>query len=397
MTRRPAASVVLAAAIAVAAIDPQRLDQWSGLQPAALSAFAFSAALLGQPEGQQPPHPRAIVWISAWLGWSVVGAALSQHPGTALLSVASFAAIALATLNLTRYGSAIEVGGVLTLAGAFSIAAAFLVEVVGHDGGFSGRFQLLFLEPNQLARAAAIVLVALTAVLTHRFLESHDLRTIAPLVFGCTASTLVLFLTQSRTGVAAAAVGVLIVVSAQLSRRLSIAALAAVALVLAGGAIAVLTDSAGESINQSLSRSDSAPTDELRTLNGRTVLWPEVVDVAMERPVTGVGLGLDRQVIAPFRAEGRVVWSAQHTHSLPLQLWLTTGVPGLFLLTAAIVAASKGTWITPHSAERTLALGLLGVIVVDGIVEPVLRVPSFAWLGLLVAASLTQSRRSAQL
>ncbi len=157
----------------------------------------------------------------------------------------------------------------------------------------------------------------------------------------------------------------------------------------------VLSNNAGESINRSLSRSTEEPTNELRTLNGRTVLWPEVVDVALERPVTGIGLGRDRTVVSRFRAEGRVGWDAEHTHSLPLHVWLTTGVPGLVAVLSSLGWLAFRTWAAPDSLERTLTLGTLAVVIVDGIVEPTLRVPSFAWLvvtagmGFAAAGSVT--------
>jgi hypothetical protein len=44
-----------------------------------------------------------------------------------------------------------------------------------------------------------------------------------------------------------------------------------------------------------------------------------------------------------------------------------------------IWTASK-SWTSPDSAERSLVLGTLAVVLVDGIVEPTLRVPAFAWV-----------------
>ena len=381
-------SALLASSVAVAAVDPERLGSMAGLQPVALAALSFLAAILSIKQDGMPTMSGPIIWLGAWLAWAVVGAALSTAPGTALLSVACFAALGIAGANLASRSSASEIAQVLGLAGLVSIGLAVAVSLAGRDGGLSGRLQLLFLEPNQLARAAGIVLVSVATLWVHQIVASRQFAGLALLTLTGGAAGVALLLTQSRTGVAAAAVGVLLVVTSQLSRQLSIAALAAIGLLLAAGAVAVLTDSAGESINQSLSRSATAPTNELRSLNGRTVLWPEVVSVAMERPVTGAGLGLDRDLVSRFRAEGRVVWTAEHTHSLPLQLWLTTGVPGVLLIGAAIVSSALKTWRRGNSEERTLVLGLLAVIIVDGIVEPVLRVPSFAWLALVVAVCL---------
>ena len=389
MQRLSPTSVLIAGSVAVAAVDPERLGSLAGFQPAALAILSFAAAILSLRQHGVPSPSPSLALLAGWLGWSVIGAALSHQPGSAFLSIASFAAVGIAVANLAIRAAASDIAFVAGLAGIVSIALALAVSLSGGDGGLSGRFQLLFLEPNQLARAAGLVLVSIATVGVHRVLAERNFSGVPIIALATGAAFVVLVITESRTGVAAAAVGVLLVVTSQLSRQLSVAALAAVGLLLGAGAIAVLTGSAGESINQSLSRSTSAPTDELRTLNGRTVLWPEVVSLAMERPVTGAGLGLDRDLVSRFRAEGRVVWTAEHTHSLPLQLWLTTGIPGLLLVGAAMGLSARTAWRRTNSAERTLVLGLLAVIVVDGIVEPAVRVPSFAWFALVVATCLT--------
>ncbi len=198
-----------------------------------------------------------------------------------------------------------------------------------------------------------------------------------------------LILTRSRTGVAAAAVGVLVVGALQLPRRRALALLAGLTLATAAGATIVLAGAAGEDLTSSISRNEAANPSELTTLNGRTVLWPEVFDVAAETPLVGIGLGRDRIVVAPFRAEGRVTWDAEHTHSLPLQFLLTTGVPGVVLVAIGISVITLTAWRAPLSPSRTWVLATIVVIVVDGIVEPTLRVPTFAWFALCAAATLS--------
>jgi O-antigen ligase len=182
-----------------------------------------------------------------------------------------------------------------------------------------------------------------------------------------------------------------VVAALQLQRRLALVVLAALVLSTAAGATIVLAGAAGEDLTSSLSRNEAANPGELTTLNGRTVLWPEVVDVAAERPLVGVGLGRDRVVVGPFRAEGRVTWDAEHTHSLALQLLLTTGVPGLTLVAGAIVVLIRTAWRAPLSPSRTWVLATVAVIVVDGMVEPTLRVPTFAWFALCSAAVLSEA------
>ncbi len=320
------------------------------------------------------------VWLAGWLGWAVLGAARSPEPGSSLLAIGCFAAIGFASYALAITGTSNDIALSLGIAGAFSLAMAATTAVSGGVGGLTGRLTLLFFEPNQMARAAAITMVAFFALLVGEIIADRRREILLTAGAATIATLAALVLTQSRIGVVAGAVGTVVVLAAHLSRRASLIVIVAFGVLAGIGGVAVLSDSAGESVSQSLSRSTDQPTNELRTLNGRTVLWPEVVDVALERPSTGVGLGRDRTVVSRFRAEGRVAWDAEHTHSLPLQVWLTTGLPGLVAVLGALVWLALRTWSAPDSVERTLTLGTLAVVMVDGIAEPTLRVPAFAWI-----------------
>ncbi len=371
--------LLLGLTIAVAAVDPERLGSSSWAQPLVLGVLAGLSAYLTTARWGRPSLPSASLWLTAWLFWAAIGAARSDFPGTTLFTVGCFAAIGISATALAQHDGVEGAVSVLGFGAAFSVVLAGLVSLVGEDGGLGGRLDLLFLEPNQLARAAGLVMVGVCALGLHELLGDRRPDRLAILIAASVVTAGALVLTESRTGVAATAVGLLVVVSAQLSRRLSLATIGAVGALLAVAAVVVLTGSAGDSINQSLSRSASQPTNELSTLNGRTVLWPEIVEVAREQPVTGIGLGVDRTVVSQFRAEGRVAWKPEHAHSLPLHLWLTTGFFGVIAVFGAIATAAIQWWRRPSALARTFALGALAVIVIDGIVEPTLRVPTFAW------------------
>ncbi|NNE97062.1 MAG: O-antigen ligase family protein [Acidimicrobiales bacterium] len=380
-----AAVVLLALSIAIAAVDPETIGSGSWVQPLLLAVVALSGALLAVGSGPAPQITGPVGWLAAWLGWAVIGGVLSPEPGTSLLAVASFAAVGLSGITLAGSSPARDLAYTLGLAGAFSLAMGLTAAAMGRDDAASDRLTLLFIEPNQLARAAALVLVSSAALAIHLIRDERNAYQARLTMAAAGGATITLLLTQSRTGLAAAVVGLIVVGASRISRSASLAAIAVVAIVFTVGAAAIATDGIGESVNQTLSRSE-IPPDELRTLNGRTVLWPEIVDVARERPVSGHGLGRDRTVVSRFRAEGRVSWDAEHTHSLPLQLLLTTGVPGLVALAGAVGISVVRCWRSTASIGRTILLGTLAVILVDGIVEPTLRVPSYAWLVVVWAA-----------
>jgi O-antigen ligase len=328
--------------------------------------------------------------LATWLVWSTVGAVLSPQPGTSMLAIAGFAACGIAAASVGRRMGLEGVVSVMSLGLAFSLAMAFVAAGLGRGGGIGDRLQLLFLEPNQLARACALVIVGAATVAVHRVAATcgFDRRALMWLMLGSSA-VIGLILTRSRTGVAAAVLGVLVVGALQLPHRRALAVLAGLTLATAAGATIVLAGAATEDLTSTISRNESANPSELTTLNGRTVLWPEVFDVAAETPLVGIGLGRDRIVVAPFRAQGRVTWDAEHTHSLPLQLLLTTGVPGLVLVSIGVSVITVAAWRAPFSPSRTWVLATVAVIVVDGIVEPTLRVPTIAWFALCAAATLS--------
>ncbi|MFW2381815.1 MAG: O-antigen ligase family protein [Acidimicrobiales bacterium] len=386
--------VMVGLAIAIAAVDPVKLGSSDWAQPALLAFTALAAVLATIALTGVPKLTGGAAWLAGWLAWAGVGALMAPEPGTSLLAVSCFAAIGLASYALASSGSAQETVLILGIAGLCSVAMAITASILGKQELFTGRLTLLFLEPNQLARAAGLIGVGFGAVGIAELLGRRDRTVLLVSGLASIGSAAALLLSESRTGVTAAAVGALVVLTTHLSRRTSLALIVTLALLFGAGAAAVLSDNAGESVNQSLARSANQPTNELRTLNGRTVLWPEVVDVSLERPVTGVGLGRDRTVISQFRAQGRVVWDAEHTHSLPLQLWLTTGVLGLIVVVAALAWTAAGSWTAPDSLKRTLALGLLTVVIVDGIVEPTLRVPAFAWVAVAAATGFLAAPKS---
>ena len=328
-------------------------------------------------------------WIGLWLVWAVGAGLILGYGNDVLLDTTPFVAALAGVIAVLRRSSISAfvriLAGALAMSSAFGLAAWALGQADIFDGG---RLRLLFLEPNQLARAAGVTAVAVAgAVLASVDRRSGFQRTTvlnaglenpASMAIVGLASAIVVG-TQSRTGALAAAIGLCILASFFMS-RIIVGALV-LAIVAAGILISVtgLWGAAAEVV----SRDEVGTVEELGTFNGRTVLWPEVISDINQRPVVGFGLGSDRAIVGQYQVQGRIVWHPEHTHNWLLQLVLTTGVVGAGLIVAGLIGALRNQ----RFLHNPTVLAILAVLVVDGISEPVMRVSSFgfaAFVGCLV-------------
>lgn len=101
---------------------------------------------------------------------------------------------------------------------------------------------------------------------------------------------------------------------------------------------------------------------------GRVELWRNSVDLALDTPFTGLGLGLGTfQMAYSSYVLLLHVGHTIHSHSLPLNIWLEQGLLGLaafgWLLAAAVRArGGSATW-------RAAALASLGALLVHGLAD----------------------------
>ncbi len=148
-----------AALLAIAATDPFRLTEDGALQPILLAAVSLGVVAMVARTDPRSIRPTAGAgsWLAAWLVWAVVGAVLSPQPGTSMLAIAGFAACGIVAASIGRRMGLEGVVGVMSLGLTFSLAMAIVAAGFGRGGGIGDRLQLLFLEPNQLARACALV------------------------------------------------------------------------------------------------------------------------------------------------------------------------------------------------------------------------------------------------
>lgn len=120
--------------------------------------------------------------------------------------------------------------------------------------------------------------------------------------------------------------------------------------------------------------------DDVTTLNSRSGLWSYVISIGMQHPLGGVGFfGTRHHILAAFPFAG-------HAHNSFLEVFVSTGLPGLALL-LAFVGLAIGRVI--RSGDPLLA-GLLPLALVEGNLNPLLFAPvvpmALFTLALLVAA-----------
>jgi tetratricopeptide (TPR) repeat protein len=101
---------------------------------------------------------------------------------------------------------------------------------------------------------------------------------------------------------------------------------------------------------------------------GRIDLLRNSIDLALDTPFTGIGLGKGVFMMA-YSTYVLVLHVGQtiHSHVLPLNIWLEQGLLGLAAFAWLLVAAVRARYVSP--AWRAAGLASLGVILLHGLVD----------------------------
>ncbi|MCE2572805.1 O-antigen ligase family protein [Motilimonas eburnea] len=75
--------------------------------------------------------------------------------------------------------------------------------------------------------------------------------------------------------------------------------------------------------------------EEVLTFTGRTYIWPAVWDMALERPLSGYGIGVTSLAI-PTLADS-IGYTPAHAHNLALQAFFSLGLGGLICIIAILI------------------------------------------------------------
>lgn len=386
--RRAAALVVgLTASASGATVDVRRLgvetadpQQWS-LLLAAAPAAGLALLLLGDRRRAQAAI--GVVLLGVWTLIGLIGGLSGPSPSQALLASGLFAGLGAAAWSLVRTAGWSPLFAVLAGVAAVHGAAGVSLRAAGFIPALTeeGRLVLLAYEPNHLARIAALGAVAAVSLALNAGRSWIHLAA-WPVVVACSVAVL---LTQSRTGAAAMAFAIAVPVIRATRPRLTLV-LVAVAM-LTVGAIGV-SGLAGPVV-ETISRTGDRSLADIRTGNGRTELWPAVIQAWMDTPFVGVGPGTDFAVVSEMRREGEIGWHAEHSHSLLLHVLMTSGAAGTVAFVGAIWAGLISGW----RRANPWPLALLVLVGVDGLSEAVLSTPGPAWL--VIAGSMVEVRSRA--
>lgn len=367
--------IILAAAIAVSAIDLPRLTSGvTGLR--ALQAITFVALF-----GVIARHPPALsrrwppVLLASWIGWALL-APIGGAPLASFVTTVRFGAILAVVAGLSaavppREAPTIFARTIVVAFGGYLAASAVLVGGGALTVQVNDRFTLASLESNQLGRAAAL------AAVSGLWMLARDVRVWSLIGGGgAVVGGAITLATESRTALAALGCGVVVLAIHTSRGRLVALALGAALTIITAWIAGFLT--LGDIVPAADRVTVQGDSGSSTTLSGRETLWPRLWIEVEQSPIVGHGLGNDRSIIVDRLDVG---WEALHAHNLVVHAALTTGLIGVAILLAAIFSAMSAAALAP----RPFALALLVIVILDGISEPVVRIPAFGWLALCAA------------
>jgi putative inorganic carbon (hco3(-)) transporter len=347
-----------------------------------------------------PWHP--VLWAPlVLLMWSLISFYTAFDQRLALKPLASLAGGLV--FAAVVYGAARQLSDVRLLLGAMTTAAA-VVGVTALAGGaqfesaygatsVSGRLEGAFDSPNQLGSFCALLTpIAAAFVFAVRGLFARLLATAALLLI---LSALMLSLSRGAwLGVAVAAVYMLF--RLREAQRLVIAL--AIPALVAGIALSSVdaTDSPELEVIGQRARSFTARNP----YDGRTDIWAEARRQIRESPVTGQGPGTFPVVAVRADSAASSV-RPDHAHNLGLNWAAETGLPGLLIIVAFVIALAASGRRAARAAlaqrdRRTYVLvigmisGLLAIGVQNFTVDhtlgnAVVHLAMWATIGLLLA------------
>lgn len=166
--------------------------------------------------------------------------------------------------------------------------------------------------------------------------------------------TIIIFLTQSLSGIAGMVAGLVFVFAPWRYFRLSLIAAGAVLLL---GNLAILLFPV-QSANQ-LAAVSGRP--DVNSLEHRAVMWERAQAMIYTHPFTGVGIAMYRQLREEFPTPGYERFLVPHPHNEALQFGTDLGIPGLIIygwLALAVVQAAYHVARHGTPAESAAAIAV---------------------------------------
>ena len=125
------------------------------------------------------------------------------------------------------------------------------------------------------------------------------------------------------------------------------------------------------------------------TLTGRTGLWEVLLDLSLQRPLQGYGLGLFSRPEVMYEFSGDFGWDAKSSHSSYVDLVLGIGYPGALLFLGLLLTRICGSLLLARSSgqERLRAAAVIGVgvglLLEAGASSGSMLATSYSWVLLL--------------
>lgn len=171
-------------------------------------------------------------------------------------------------------------------------------------------------------------------------------------------------LTKSRAGFLA--LGLLSLGSLVWSRRRF---LAAAAIIVGAVSITVL---APADFRERMGTIFASSSERDQSATSRLIIWRTAVEVALSRPLTGIGIGTYTMANAELAPEelgtsGGERW--EDTHNTPLNIWAEIGTPGVFVFLFALAHLIQRSLSAMRTADRDdplrrlLAAGIVAMVV----------------------------------
>ncbi|GAB1390911.1 MAG: hypothetical protein AMXMBFR78_17810 [Rubrivivax sp.] len=281
-------------------------------------------------EALRQPATLALMLTTVWFGVTAIYSPIPLYTfgsAVSLLAVVIFGAVARRSINepLLIKGPAVALTLLLLLGLALYVVAPERA-LARTEGGTILRLAAPFGTPNQLGRAAAIVLMLMAMGWIRRDVGPRSvlLWIAVPVALAC------LYLSQSRTALAALVVALAMVYAVKRPAR---GLLLAAALALTGLAFSVFDLNLSD-LAAIISR--TGRVSELTTMTGRTEIWSAVWAATLEQPYFGYGHGSSKLLI-PQLYRTFWGWTSTHAHNMWLQTWFGAGIVGVALLASTML------------------------------------------------------------
>lgn len=335
----------------------------SGLDPAGAlaiifivaSLFWFMARRMGKATSPPPSVHRIALSIFAFTGFLSVIA--SSRPVISLLEAIRVTAVAvmLAVMEILL----VDRAAIKRLLVAIYLSAVIpvgltLLFIVLHkpqftSGGFS-RYQGTFSQPNPFAIYLTMLIVMGVALLPH--LKTR-VRLLMLLLIA--ASVVCLYHTYTRSAWVATVIGIVAV--AVIGRRKALGATLFVCLVVGLLAVPTIGQRFADLASVAGGSTVNAQGNTSNSLEWRFSYWTQVLPLANNNPVTGIGL----------RMSSFLTSQAKEPHNDFLRAYVETGIVGViayfFLLGSMMMVARQGLKEAGPGFDHSIAVGFAGCVV----------------------------------